>query len=252
MTTMDQRMSQRREEVAEDRARIDVRRAIWFIVLLASVGSVFWLATSSIVERPGSTGVRGDERPGRRYSHPTKGGRGATADRHPIGSGCPGAGGGPVDQGGRCRAGVSDVRRGDDRRAGRRWPGCPWAPGGGWWLTMASWSSTGPIPAPRGSVVQIRAEDPGLGEAVGEPEILGAVRFLDDAACGAGRPNHTPKRRRRHVGLGGRSQRPDRSSDRNGSQGLGPRRHHRFCTARGDRRDRSQSPGRLVTGSCRG
>ena len=49
MMTMDPRMSQRRRIVAEDRAQLDVRRMIWFVVLLAAVGSVFWLATSPIL-----------------------------------------------------------------------------------------------------------------------------------------------------------------------------------------------------------
>lgn len=49
MTTIDPRLEERRREVAEDRARVDVRRVIWFVVLLASIGSALWLITSPML-----------------------------------------------------------------------------------------------------------------------------------------------------------------------------------------------------------
>ncbi len=47
--TIDPRLAERRRDVAEDRARIDVRRVLWFLVLLGSVGTALWLVTSPML-----------------------------------------------------------------------------------------------------------------------------------------------------------------------------------------------------------
>ena len=177
MTTMDQRMSQRREEVAEDRARIDVRRAIWFIVLLASVGSVFWLATSSMLSVQevrvfGATNAQvGDILTQQRVVE----GRPLIAIR--SGAVAQALEGDPWIR----AAGVELVFPTYVEVTIEERVGVAWVPMGTGWGLVADDSVVveyGSDPGAEGSVVQIRAEDPGLGEAVGEPEILGAVRFL--------------------------------------------------------------------------
>ena len=47
--TMDSRLQERRREVAEDRARVDVRRVVWLLVVLGSVGAAVWLVTSPML-----------------------------------------------------------------------------------------------------------------------------------------------------------------------------------------------------------
>ena len=47
--TMDPRLSERRREVAEDHARVDVRRVVWLLATLGSIGLAIWLATSPML-----------------------------------------------------------------------------------------------------------------------------------------------------------------------------------------------------------
>lgn len=177
MMTMDPRMSQRRRNVAEDRARLDVRRMIWFVVLLAAVGSVFWLATSPMLSVQdirvfGATNAQVSDI---LVEQRVVVGRPLIAIR-------PGAVAAALqDDPWVRRAGVelvfpAYVEVTVDERVGVAWVRL----GTRWGLVADDGVLVryGSEPTAEASLVQIQADDPGLGAVVDQPEIIGAVSFL--------------------------------------------------------------------------
>lgn len=175
--TIDPRISERRQRVAEERARFDVRRVIWFLVVLGSLGLAFWLVTSPLLSVQtitifGATHAQVEEV---LAAQQVVEGRPLIAIRSDSVAEA-------IESDPWVRsAGVELVFPSHVEVTVEERVAVAWVPTGARWGLIAD---DGVVvryadePSSEAAPVQIRAEDPGLGLTVSEPEILGAVAFL--------------------------------------------------------------------------
>lgn len=175
--TIDPRISERRRTVAEERARFDVRRVIWFLVVLGSLGLGFWLVTSPMLSVQ-TISIFGA----------THADVGEVLTEQQVVEGRPliairsGSVAEAIEEDPWVRsAGVELVFPSHVEVTVEERVAVAWVPTGARWGLIAD---DGVLvryadePSSEAAPVQIRAEDPGLGSGVSEPEILGAVTFL--------------------------------------------------------------------------
>ena len=175
--TMDPRLQERRRDVAEDRARVDLRRVVWFLVVLASVGAAMWLVTSPMlsVQTISVFGATNAQVTAVLESEEVVDGRPLIVIRS-------GAVVEALESDPWVRsAGVELVFPSHIEITIEERVAVAWVPIGTRWGLIADDGvlvAYAGEPTGGGAAVQIRTGDVGLGFRVEEPEILGAVVFL--------------------------------------------------------------------------